>query len=299
MVSLVCSAHQIFTRREDVLTLPLIVIPDMKCSPLVSGDELRLSSLSSLSSYISSTNFITFSLTKILICIATHREIALKPPNNYFRRMKGGFVVEDRFMCEEETHLTVLKTSLFFADDGFTVYDSKGELVLRVDSYGGDARDKADVVLMEASGRCLLTVRRKRPSLHHRWEGFLGEKTEGQQPIFSVRRSSMMGRRSSMTVEVGGDAGEEYQIEGSFSQRSCTIYNAAKESMAEIRRKVDASAHHVVLGKEVFSLCVKPGFDSAFAMGLVLVLDQIHGDDWGDEGSVGSLDPTSVESESA
>ncbi|XP_059639844.1 protein LURP-one-related 5-like [Cornus florida] len=269
----------------------------MKGSPLVSGDELRLSSLSSLSSHISSTKFITFSLTKILICIATHREIALKSPNNYFRRMKGGFVVEDRFMCEEETHLTVLKTSLFFADDGFTVYDSKGELVLRVDSYGGDARDKADVVLMEASGRCLLTVRRKRPSLHHRWEGFLGEKTEGQQPIFSVRRSSMMGR-SSMTVEVFGDAGEEYQIEGSFSQRSCTIYNAAKESMAEIRPKVDDLAR-VKLGKEVFSLCVKPGFDSAFAMGLVLVLDQIHGDDWVDEGGGVEVDPTSVESESA
>ncbi|XP_059643923.1 protein LURP-one-related 5-like [Cornus florida] len=213
--------------------------------------------------------------------------------------MKGGIIVKDRFVCEEETYLTVLKTSLFSTGDGFTVYDSKGEVVFRVDSYGADARDKAEVVLMEASGHCLLTVLRKRPSLHHRWEGFLGEKTEGQQPIFSVRRSSMMGR-SSVTVEVFGDAGEEYQIEGSFGQRSCTILNAAKESMGEIRRKVDASAHHVVLGKEVFSLCLKPGFDSAFAMGLVLVLDQINGEDWADDGGDGrdgglEVDSTVVE----
>ncbi|KAL9665708.1 hypothetical protein QQ045_000027 [Rhodiola kirilowii] len=32
-------------------------------------------------------------------------------------------------------------------------------------------------------------------------------------------------------------------------------------------------------GKDVFSLFLKPGFDAAFVMGLVLVLDQINGDD--------------------
>lgn len=118
----------------------------------------------------------------------------------------------------------------------------------------------------------------QRPSLHHRWEGYLGERSEGDKPVFSVRRSSMIGR-SSVTVEVYGNQGEEYQIEGSFANRSCTIFNADKQTVAEIKRKVDASTH-VVLGKDVFSLCLKPGFDGAFAMGLVLVLDQINGDDY-------------------
>lgn len=190
--------------------------------------------------------------------------------------MTGGLVVEDAFRCEEETHLTVMKTSLFFAGDGFAAYDSKGELVFRVDSYGPDARDTGEVVLMDAHGRCLLTVRRKRPSLHQRWEGFHGDGTDGQKPIFSVRRSSIIGN-TGVTVEVYGSPGEEYHIEGSFAQRSCTIFSADREPVAEIRRKVDASTN-VVLGKDVFSLCVKPGFDGAFAMGLVLVLDRITGD---------------------
>ncbi|KAL2928102.1 Protein LURP-one-related 5 [Bienertia sinuspersici] len=47
--------------------------------------------------------------------------------------------------------------------------------------------------------------------------------------------------------------------------------------MAEVRRKVDVSSN-VMLGKDVFALHVKPGFDAAFAMGLVLVLDQISSD---------------------
>lgn len=185
-------------------------------------------------------------------------------------------VVEDGFTCEEETHFTVLKTSLFFAGDGFTVYDCKGQLVFRVDTYGPDS-DKSELVLMDPSGKCLLTVRRKRPSLHQRWEGFLGERVEGQKAIFSVRRSSMIGR-SGLTVDMYNNSGEEYQIEGSYAQRCCTILNAEKESVAEIRRKVDASAN-VRLGKDVFSLSLRPGFDRAFAMGLILVLDQIYGDD--------------------
>uniref|UniRef100_A0A7N0THP6 Uncharacterized protein n=1 Tax=Kalanchoe fedtschenkoi TaxID=63787 RepID=A0A7N0THP6_KALFE len=175
----------------------------------------------------------------------------------------------------DHSHLTVLKTSLFFAGDGFTAYSSNGELIFRVDSYGPDARDTGELVLMDASGRCLLTVCRKWPSLHQRWEGFRGEKAEGQKPLFSVRRSSIIGR-SGVTVEMYR---EEYQIEGSFGNRCCTIYNSAsREVVAEIKRKVDASAN-VVLGKDVFSLCLKPGFDAAFAMGLVLVLDQINGDE--------------------
>ena len=75
--------------------------------------------------------------------------------------MKQGLVVEAGFVYEEETHLTVSKTSLFFAGDGFTVYDSKGELVFRVDSYGPDIRERDELVLMDPHGRCLLTVRRK------------------------------------------------------------------------------------------------------------------------------------------
>lgn len=118
----------------------------------------------------------------------------------------------------------------------------------------------------------------QRPSLHQRWEGFVGERSEGQKPIFSVKRSSIIGR-CGMIVEMLNNPGEEYQIEGNFGQRSCKILNARKESMGEIKRKVDAS-RKAVLGKDVFLLSLKPGFDGAFAMGLVLVIDQIYGDDY-------------------
>ncbi|XP_073274790.1 protein LURP-one-related 12-like [Primulina huaijiensis] len=194
-------------------------------------------------------------------------------------------IVEEGYVYDEEIHLTVLKTSHFFSGDGFSAYDSKGQLVFRVESYGPDASETGELVLMDADGRCLLTVRRKWPSLHQRWEGFFGERTEGQKPQFSIRRSSIIGR-SSVAVDVYISPIVEYHIEGSFGCRNCKILNEENEAVAEIRSKVDSSTN-VVLGKDVFLLSLKPGFDGAFAMGLVFVLDRIHGEEEGvgDNGS--------------
>lgn len=76
--------------------------------------------------------------------------------------MKEDIIVDAECVYNnEETHLTVSKTTVFFVGDGFTVYDSKGDIVFRVDSYGADTRDRVELVLMDAHGRCLLTVRRK------------------------------------------------------------------------------------------------------------------------------------------
>ncbi|KAL3529442.1 hypothetical protein ACH5RR_008764 [Cinchona calisaya] len=55
--------------------------------------------------------------------------------------------------------LTVWKKSMLFNCDGFTVFDANGNLVFRVDNYMSDG--KGDIVLMDASGKSLLTIRRK------------------------------------------------------------------------------------------------------------------------------------------
>ncbi|KAJ9140999.1 hypothetical protein P3X46_031585 [Hevea brasiliensis] len=133
---------------------------------------------------------------------------------------------------------------------------------------------------MDASGKCLLSLRPKKPSLHQRWEGFSGERKVNdddhhQDPIFSVFRSSII-----QTVQL------TVPHRGQLPQRRCKIYRVAGASseyssvqaVAEITRKVDPTTH-VMLGKDVFWLCIQRGVDAAFAMGLVLVLDQIFGDD--------------------
>lgn len=72
-------------------------------------------------------------------------------------------VVQEGYVFKEETHLTILKTSLFFSGDGFAAYDCKGQLVFRFDSYGPNTKDKDELVVMDPQGASLLTLRKKVP----------------------------------------------------------------------------------------------------------------------------------------
>ncbi|XP_047045464.1 protein LURP-one-related 5-like [Lolium rigidum] len=209
--------------------------------------------------------------------------------------MKGAaaaMVAGDERYCEaEDRELTVRKTTLFSPGDGLEAYDHRtGELAFRVETYGrggvcGGAAAAGDLALLGAAGEPVLTVRRRRPSLHHRWDGFLGDGGgASQKPLFSARRSSILGGAGSgVLVDLLAPAAE-FRVEGSFPRRCCRVVVAGADDdeddvvVAEVRRKVDEGAH-VLLGRDVFVLWLRAGFDAAFAMGIVLVLDRITGDE--------------------
>lgn len=77
------------------------------------------------------------------------------------KKMGERVVVDKAYLYEEDKPLTVCKTSLFYTGDGFAAYDCNGDIIFRVDSYGPDTRDNDEIVLMDATGKCLLTVKRK------------------------------------------------------------------------------------------------------------------------------------------
>ncbi|PON47761.1 LURP1-related protein domain containing protein [Parasponia andersonii] len=185
--------------------------------------------------------------------------------------------------------LTVWTKSLLFNCNGFTVYDDKGNLVFRVDNY--IAGNKDEIVLMDAAGKSLLTIRRKRLSLADSWLVFDGEATVN--PRFSVRKNvNILNARCLAHVSSGRGGGGSsggtspssrspsssvlYEIEGSYAQRCCEVYDQKRRRVAEIRRK-EAAVGGVSLGGDVFRLVVEPHFDTAVAMALVILLDQMFG----------------------
>jgi uncharacterized protein YxjI len=214
-------------------------------------------------------------------------------------------IVGEEYCEGEDRELTVRKTTLFTPGDGLEAYDHRnGALAFRVETYGrggacGGGAARGDLALLGARGEPVLTVRRRRPSLHNRWEGFLGDgAAHGQKPVFSARRSSILGAgtgAAAVLVDLlaPGVVAGEFRVDGSFPRRSCRVVASAKVwaagdgkeveeeedvVVAEVRRKVDEDAH-VMMGRDVFVLWVRAGFDAAFAMGIVLVLDRITGDD--------------------
>lgn len=66
-----------------------------------------------------------------------------------------------------------------------------------------------------------------------------------------------------------------YNIEGSYTQRSCMIYDERHNPVAEIKRKEDVGG--VAFGSEVFRLVVQPEIESTLAMAIVVLLDQMFG----------------------
>lgn len=206
--------------------------------------------------------------------------------------MAQGMVIVGEEHCDgEDRELTVRKTTLFSPGDGLEAYDHRtGALAFRVETYGrggvcGGGAAAGDLALLGPAGEPVLTIRRRRPSLHHRWDGFLGDgAAQGQKPLFSARRSSILGVGSgaaAVLIDLLAPAAAEFRVDGSFPRRCCRVVAVNGEEevvVAEVRRKVDEGAH-VVLGRDVFVLWVRAGFDAAFAMGTVLVLDRITGDE--------------------
>lgn len=66
-----------------------------------------------------------------------------------------------------------------------------------------------------------------------------------------------------------------YEIQGSYAQRSCAVHDGKRRIVAEIKKKEAVGG--VAFGVDVFRLIVYPEIDTAVAMALVILLDQMFG----------------------
>lgn len=198
--------------------------------------------------------------------------------------LAGCVGIDNKFCKDSAMAFTVWMKSLVFSCSGFTVYDPSGNLVFRVDNYCSDPKN--EILLMDDRGMALLTIRRKRLSLHNEWQGFLGEFQDAQKPLFVMRRAPSLLLPTNNLGEVYLGAFDkskqkqdsDYHIEGCYAERSFTIFNSSGNLVAEGKPK-QVRSDQIKLGGDVFNLSVQPGYDQAFVMGLIIILDQIMSSD--------------------
>ncbi|KAF8716829.1 hypothetical protein HU200_025926 [Digitaria exilis] len=167
---------------------------------------------------------------------------------------------------EEATSLTVWCKSLLFNCRGFTVFDARGDLAYRVDTYD-DA--EGEVVLMDPAGRPAFTVRRKRLSLSgEQWLIFSGGE-EARRPVYAVKRGGG-GKSMARVAPCAGGGAAPFEVEGSYGRRRCVVYDGERRAVAEVQPKE-------AVGTDVFRLVVQPGVDVSLAMAVVVALDQMFG----------------------
>lgn len=67
----------------------------------------------------------------------------------------------------------------------------------------------------------------------------------------------------------------DFYIDGNYNKRCCKIRHVTGELVAEICRKQVGSSSATLLGSDVFSLVIHPGFDSELVMAFVVAMDRI------------------------
>lgn len=114
-------------------------------------------------------------------------------------------------------------------------------------------------------------------SLGEQWLVYHGE--EATDPILSVKKHVNFLQSKALahvTRTSSSTAGRcIYEVEGSYSQRCCGVYDEQRQRLAEIRRKETVGG--VGFGGDVFRLVVQPGLEAAVAMAIVIVLEQMFG----------------------
>jgi uncharacterized protein YxjI len=186
--------------------------------------------------------------------------------------------------------LTVWRRSLLFNGKGFTVFDSNGDLVFRVETYAGGS--PREVVLMDADGRALLTIRRKKLSLADEWliyDGDAAASSSAPTPApkrFTARRNISLLPTKSLArlspARASGGAGDapscRYDVEGSYASRSLEMFACASSASGgdQRRRVATVCRKEAAVGPDVFRLVVEPGFEPALAMAVVILLDQMN-----------------------
>ncbi|CAL1400036.1 unnamed protein product [Linum trigynum] len=209
----------------------------------------------------------------------THHSSSRWSRNQLPRLSNDRSAVADDSSPSEQVVLTVWKKSLLFNCNGFTVFDARGNLVFRVDNYMAASGSNGEILLMDAAGKPLLTIRRKRMSLTDSWLVFEGETTTN--PKLCVRKKVLNSKCLAQVSRCGNNNNSNiaYEIEGCYGQRCCRMYDSKRRIATEIRQKEAAfGGGTVAFGFDVFRLVVRPNMiDTPLAMAFVILLDQMFG----------------------
>lgn len=143
-------------------------------------------------------------------------------------------------------------------------------------------------------------------SINNWWRGYLTDYGEPSKLVFSLQDPKPVLCTNTkgdvrVTVEPSGRKRHwDYEVTGSFAQRSCAIKNRAGQLVAQVKKKgyitiasrnlITSRLNYVVIfgpqiggkgmmaGRDLYQVVVQPGYDQAFVVGIIAILDNTHGE---------------------
>ncbi|KAJ7568323.1 hypothetical protein O6H91_01G028000 [Diphasiastrum complanatum] len=174
------------------------------------------------------------------------------------RQEAGTVAIVGRQYCFPHSKEYVIKKIFSFSGGDYNVTDTHGNLFFNVEGrYFSLTRKR---LLLDASGRPLLSLKRKVYSMHDTWQAFLGDSISNGQQLFTLKKSSVFQFKTSLDVFLAhNNTGvPDFNIKG---KSRATIYHH-NQVVAQVKRKR--------------SVYVYPGIDSAFIISLVVIMDELQ-----------------------
>ncbi|XP_076943689.1 protein LURP-one-related 4-like [Bidens hawaiensis] len=175
---------------------------------------------------------------------------------------------------QRETY-TIWMKSLVLNSNGYTVYNSNGEVVFRIDNY--DSKCRSEVYLMDLRGNIVCTILRKKLLRSGLWDCYNDK--DSCKPWFKVGKSlGFFTHDLVYDVLIGTNGAQSissmnHRIEGSIHNFEFKIVDGEGQIMAVIQRKLSFSG--VALGEDVLCVIIEPHVDHIFVMALVAILGLI------------------------
>ncbi|GAB2294231.1 hypothetical protein Dimus_028448 [Dionaea muscipula] len=169
----------------------------------------------------------------------------------------------------------VIKKRFSMSGGQFTVTDVNGTVIFTIKRTL--FADINRLVLHDAAGIPLVTLRQKILSPHSRWKAYRGDSTDSKDLLFSAKKSSFLQLLTKLDVFLAQNTDEtapDFHVEESFIEHRCTIYIGKTTTVIAQMQK----HHHlktILLSKDIADVTVSPGVDYTFMAALIVMLHQI------------------------
>ncbi|CAN8269351.1 unnamed protein product [Cochlearia groenlandica] len=187
------------------------------------------------------------------------------------------------YLTTEKESFTIWMKSLVFNTNGCTVFNSKGNIIYRVDNY--NSKSCREVYLMDLHGHVLFTLRKKRLGLFKTWEGYrslsknIDEITTTNFEYFRVKNNIFknMNKKDSYKVITGSCRNDEGSCYYKMVTRgkSLVIEDNYGRVIAEVKKKQSRNGNFE-FGNDVLTMMVESKVDHSFIIGLVLTHSLIN-----------------------
>ncbi|KAL8102111.1 protein LURP-one-related 15-like [Apium graveolens] len=187
-------------------------------------------------------------------------------------------VVGRQFTAPYQVDLMIVHKLMTMSGGNFGVTDANGNIMFKVKGKALSLRARR--VLLDAAGNPIVSFQQKIMSMHSTWKVYRGDSNDSRDLIFTVKRSSLFQIKTQLYVFLASNTSKDnrdFKIKGSWSEKSCTI-SAGKSSTVIAQMHKKNSISNDLLGKDKFAVTVYPHVDYAFIVALVVILEEINGE---------------------